>query len=235
MNTNQPIALVTGANRGIGFEVCKQLAQKGMQVILAARSLDKAQSAAEELKAQGLSVDFCELDVSKDQSVENCAEWTMLRYGKLDVLVNNAGIFLDGHDSGSNTDLKTVRDTLETNTFGAIRTLRAFTPLFKNSKKARVINVSSGMGQLEEMEAGYLAYRLSKTALNAVTRIYASELKKIGVSVNSICPGWVKTDMGGAEAERELPEGAVTIVWLATLADHKLTGGFYRDREKIAW
>ncbi len=230
MKSSEPkVALVTGSNRGIGLEVCRQLLAKGFDVVLTARDAKSGKAALEGLGG-GKHLHFCELDVTSDASVARCRDFVAEKFGRLDVLVNNAGIFVD-----EGPEIDTVRQSMETNTYGPLRMTRAFAPLLKKADGARVINVSSGMGQLGDMNGGYTGYRLSKTALNAVTRILSEELSEQGTSVNSICPGWVKTDMGGAGAELPVEKGADTITWLASEAKHSLTGMFFRSREPIPW
>lgn len=232
------IALVTGANKGIGFEAARQLATQGYKVLLGARDAAKGKRAAEELAGKGLDAEFVEIDVANDDSVARAAREVEGRYGALHALVNNAGVFLDeGRDARAFRDapLETVRATFETNTLGPLRVTRAFAPLLERSNGGRVVNVSSGMGQLSEMNGGSVAYRLSKTALNALTRITHDELSPKGIKVNSACPGWVRTDMGGMQAPRDVSQGADTLVWLATLPEDGPSGGFFRDRKPIAW
>lgn len=240
MNDHPPIAVVTGANRGLGFETCKQLARLGYQVILTSRNAEKGQAAVEACSNEGLNIHYHALDVTDADSVDRLKQTIEKTYGQLDVLVNNAGIFcepMDEHDfsrgSVFNADIDHIRASLETNTFGALRVAQALIPLMKG--QGRVVNLSSGMGQLSEMNGGWPGYRLSKTGLNAITRILADELKNTQVKVNSVCPGWVKTDMGGAHAERSVEQGAETIVWAATLPDDGPSGGFFRDKQAIAW
>lgn len=251
VTSRKPVALVTGANRGIGLETVRQLAKKGYQVLLGARNPQSGQSAAEQLRSEGLDVEFQPLDVTASASVEACVRNITTKHGRLDALVNNAGIFLDSSENRAEgttpsslsgeieLTLKRVRDTLETNTLGPLRLIQSFAPLLQETAKrqggAHVVNLSSGMGQLSEMSGGWPAYRISKTALNAVTRILSDELTGSGVTVNSVCPGWVKTDMGGPDAEREPAQGADTVVWLASGEAGRASGGFYRDREKIQW
>lgn len=239
MSAKTRIAVVTGGNRGIGFETCRQLAKRDFQVVLTSRSEDKGKAAAEQLQQEGLDVTFYPLDVSNPESVTQLAEYIRDQVGRLDVLVNNAGVFLDSaeneDDSIFNAKVDTVRKSMETNTFGPLILCQALMPLMQAQNYGRVVNVSSGAGQLSDMNSGYPAYRISKTALNAVTRIFAHELKGTNILVNSVCPGWVKTDMGGANATRTPEQGADTIVWLATLPDNGPTGGFFRDRKSIDW
>ncbi len=240
MDTPKQIAVVTGGNRGIGFETCRQIAKRGMKVVLAARDEARGRTAAQRLRGEGLEVDPVRLDVADDQSVRQFAEFVRKTYGRVDVLVNNAGIMIDTKDSRSEgaasvlkAKVETIRTTMETNAYGALRVTQALLPLMPRDG-ARIINVSSGMGQLTDMNGGWAGYRMSKTSLNALTRIFADELKDTGIRVNSICPGWVKTDMGGAGAPRTTEQAADTIVWLAT--ERKVpTGGFFRDRKQIPW
>lgn len=238
MTTTQKIAIVTGGNRGLGFETSHQLAKQGFKVILTSRDEDKGKAAADKLQSENLDVIFHRLDITSDESTQKLAEYIREQFGKLDVLVNNAGIYLDdkvGVNSVFNTKIDTVKQTMETNLYGALRVTQALIPFMKKQNYGRIVNVSSGMGQLSDMEGGYTGYRLSKTALNALTRIFANELQDTNILINSVCPGWVKTDMGGADAPRTLEEGVDTIVWLATLPDSGATGGFFRDRKPIDW
>lgn len=227
------IILVTGANRGIGKETVRQLARMGHKTILTGRHADHVRDAQDALAAEGVITDACPLDVRDDNSIAHLVKFMNERYGKLDVLVNNAGVFLDGSDSSKVTPDK-ISETFETNTLGPYRMITAFLPLLRESADARIINVSSGMGGLTEMNGGYPGYRISKAALNAVTRIFAHDLAADKIKVNSVCPGWVKTDMGGDRATREIDKGAETIVWLAT-ADEIPSGKFLRDKKEIAW
>jgi NAD(P)-dependent dehydrogenase (short-subunit alcohol dehydrogenase family) len=220
-------ALVTGANRGLGFETARQLGRLGLRVMLSARDAEKAERAAETLRGEGLDVVPYELDVTSDESCARLGE-----LGTVDVLVNNAGIV---GESASGVGADEMREVLETNTLGAYRVTQALAPGMRDRGYGRIVNVSSGMGQLSDMGGGSAAYRVSKTALNALTRIFANELSGAGVLVNSVCPGWVKTDMGGKNAAREPEEGVATIVWAATLPDDGPTGGFFRDKKPIPW
>jgi NAD(P)-dependent dehydrogenase (short-subunit alcohol dehydrogenase family) len=233
------IAVVTGANRGIGFELCRHLARKGLFVILTGRDKSKAEQAAEKLRGEGLDVIAHPLDVTVDSSVSALEHFVRWDYGRLDVLVNNAGVLLD-QARGINSIfdapvVSTLHDTLEPNLFGPLRTSRALVPLMKEGGYGRVVNVSSELACLTTMSDGTPTYRISKTALNALTRILAAELKGTGVLVNSASPGWVRTDMGGPEAPRTVEEGADTIVWLATLPNDGPTGGFFQDRKPLPW
>jgi NAD(P)-dependent dehydrogenase (short-subunit alcohol dehydrogenase family) len=234
MNPQQPIIVVTGGNRGIGFETCRQLAGRGAQVILTARQSAAGEEAVKKLAAQKLSVQFHRLNVTDPKDAAALRDELERAFGRLDVLINNAGIYPKEDGPGLAVRLDTVRATLETNTLAPLHLAQSLAPMLKRSRAARIINVSSGMGALSDMQGGYAAYRISKTALNAVTAILAAELRG-AVAVNSVCPGWVKTDMGGANADREVSEGADTLVWLALDAPQDLTGKFVRDRKVIPW
>lgn len=238
MSEAQKVAVVTGGNRGIGFETCRQLAKQGIKVILTSRDEAKGKAAAEKLQAEGLDVISHSLDVTNPDSIEGLAQFIKSNFGRLDILVNNAGVLLDYAESdGSvfNLKISTLQKTLETNTFAPLLLCQALVPLMKEHNYGRVVNVSSGAGQLHDMSSGYPSYRISKTALNAVTRIVANELKGTNILVNAVCPGWVKTDMGGENAPRSPQQGADTIVWLATLPDDGPTSGFFRDRKLLDW
>ncbi|QLE54261.1 SDR family oxidoreductase [Nostoc sp. TCL26-01] len=238
MSTAKKIAVVTGGNRGLGFEASRQLAKQGYKVILTSRDEATGKGAAEKLQAEGLDVISYSLDVTSESSSRNLAEFIRQQFGKLDVLINNAAIFIDaqaGSTSIFHTKIETLQQTIDTNVYGVLRVTQALVPLMKAQNYGRIVNVSSGAGQLTDMGSGMTTYRISKTALNALTRIFASELHGTNILVNSVCPGWVKTDMGGQDAPRTPEEGVETIVWLATLADGGATGGFFRDRLPIDW
>ncbi|CAN5579279.1 SDR family oxidoreductase [soil metagenome] len=226
------VALVSGGNRGIGLETCRQLADKGYTVVLGSRDEGQGQEAAEKLDGD---VHARQLDVSDEDSVNRLAESIEEEFGRLDVLVNNAGISNDDGQSGVDADIDRVREALEANLFGAWRLCEAAIPLMQRNGYGRIVNISSGLGALEDMGGSQPAYRVSKTSLNALTRILSSELRGTGILVNSICPGWVQTDMGGSNASRTVEEGADSPVWAATLQDNGPTGGFFRDRRPIAW
>jgi NAD(P)-dependent dehydrogenase (short-subunit alcohol dehydrogenase family) len=227
-------ALVTGANKGIGREVARQLATKDFHVFVGARNRDAGRKAADEIAKKGGKATFLEIDVSDNSSVTAAAREFSKISDHLDVLVNNAGIMVDGDDAILKISDDLLRKTLETNTLGALRVTRAFADLLAKSEAPRVINVSSGGGQLTGGADGWApAYCISKTALNGVTSQLATALPKF--AVNSVCPGWVRTDMGGQGATRSVEQGADTIVWLATDAPQNLTSKFLRDWKEIPW
>jgi len=234
MNDAAPVIIVTGGNRGIGFEICRQLASRGAQVVLTARKAEAGREATEKLAAQKLTARFHPLDVTSSDSAVALRDFLDRTFGRLDVLINNAGIISDDDTSGLDVKLPTVRTTLETNTLAPLQLSQTLIPLLKRSRAGRIVNMSSGMGALSDMGGGYAAYRISKAALNAVTGILAAELRGT-VAVNSMCPGWVRTDMGGANAERDVSQGADTAVWLALDAPQDLSGKFLRDRKVISW
>jgi NAD(P)-dependent dehydrogenase (short-subunit alcohol dehydrogenase family) len=234
MKTETPIVVVTGGNRGIGFEICRQLAARGAQVVLTARSSDAGKAAVTKLAQEKLMAQFQPLNVTDPEGIDALRDYLQRTFGKLDVLINNAGIITEENAPGLTVKIASVRTTLETNTLGPLYIAQVLAPLLKKSRSGRIINMSSGMGSLSEMEGGYAAYRISKAALNAVTGILAAELRG-SVAVNSMCPGWVRTDMGGPTAPREVAQGADTAVWLALDAPHDLTGKFLRDRQEISW
>lgn len=225
-------ALVTGGNRGIGFEVCRQLAKRGLRVVLAARDRGRGEAAASELRSQGLEVCACVLDVSADDAVGAAARTLADAGVHVDVLVNNAGVYLDGELL--TLSFKTLRASFATNFFGALWCCQAFVPAMTQAGYGRVVNVSSGYGALSDGLEGPPAYSLSKAALNALTVKLARAVPD-GVKVNSVDPGWVRTRMGGKNATDSVEQGADTIVWAATLPDDGPSGGFFRNRRPIPW
>jgi NAD(P)-dependent dehydrogenase (short-subunit alcohol dehydrogenase family) len=227
-------ALVSGGSRGIGLEACRQLGRLGHRVLLGARDLGQGERAAAGLRdGEGLEVAAVPLDVADPESVARLAR--DLAGTGVDILVNNAGVALDAGVRPLELDEAVLRATLEVNLLGAFRLCQAFLPGMAARGWGRVANVSSGMGQLSDMGGGSLAYRLSKTGLNALTRVMAREVEGAGVKVNAACPGWVRTGMGGPNAARGVEQGAETVVWLATLPDDGPTGGFFRDKRPIPW
>ena len=238
-----PIVLVTGASQGIGLEVVRQLAQRGYTVILTARSLEKGQAALQQLQAEGLKVVFKPLDVTDEASLKQAAQALEAEYGRLDVLVNNAAHGGAWGETPSSADFANVQAVLDTNLFGAWRSVQAFLPLLKKSEHPRVVNVSSGAGSHSDVVFGLgfnqnmaPSYAIAKAALNALTVKLAVELKDSGILVNAVCPGLTATFPGGeAMGARPIPEGAAGVVWAATLPDDGPTGGFFRDGKVLGW
>lgn len=262
--------LVTGGNRGIGLEICRQLADLGHQVILCSRDLQKGTAAAQFLHGNVVVV---QLDVTDEQSIQALFTEVSSRLGKLDVLINNAGIgsaewnrttssrirdklkkdfrgiwklvklvapvlrwtgIAGKRENASNVNLQQVRQIMETNFYGPWRMIQVFLPLLEKSDDARIINVSSGLGEMRTLNGEYPGYSISKSSLNAMTVMFSNELKRKGIKVNAMCPGWVRTDMGGPDAPRHISQGADTAVWLAT--EEKIpTGKFFQDRKEIDW
>lgn len=228
MKMKDRVALVTGANKGIGYEICRQLAEAGLDVILTARDPTKGKKAAD-----ALGVHFLQIDITDEGSISAAAEHVKKEFGKLDVLVNNAGIIVNSNDSTKVT-LKDMKTTFETNFFGMFAVSQAFISLLKKSDGGRIINITSGMGSLTEPGGSHLAYRTSKTAVNGLTTVMAIDLAPYNIKVNCLCPGWVRTDMGGKSAPRSVKQGADTAFWLAT--EKKIpTGKIFRDRKEIEW
>jgi NAD(P)-dependent dehydrogenase (short-subunit alcohol dehydrogenase family) len=229
---NGRVALVSGGNRGIGLEVCRQLDKRGYTVVMGSRDGEKGRIAAE---GQEWNVIPQQLDVADAGSVDRMAVFIEEEFGQLDILVNNAGISNDEGQRGVDADLDRVKESLEANLFGAWRLCEMAIPLMRHNGYGRIVNVSTGLAALEDMGGGSPGYRVSKTALNALTRILASELRGSGILVNAINPGWVQTDMGGSSATRSVEEGAEALVWAATLPNSGPTGGFFQDRRPVPW
>lgn len=226
--------LVTGANRGIGFETCKQLSQLGLKVILTARDPVKGNKATKTLTDNGFDVTFCKLDVSSDRNITEIYQEIEEKFGHLDILINNAAILYDTNQSTINADMEIVRQALSTNLFGPWLLCQAFIPLMKRNGYGRIVNVSSGSGSLHYMNGSTPAYGISKVALNALTKKLASELMGTNILVNSVDPGWVETDMGG-QGGRPVEEGAKGIVWASLLPDDGPNGGFFYDGKNQPW
>ena len=231
---SKKIAVVSGANRGIGFEICRQLAGRDFKVVLTARDSAKGKAACERLHRQGLDVTFHQLDPTDSRSIENLARFLEKEFGRLDVLVNNAGILLSEDSTAAALDLEVLRKTLDTNVVAVFALSQAMIPLMRK-RGGKIINVSSYLGSLNAMSAGWPAYRISKAALNAITRVLAAELAADRIQVNSMTPGWVRTDMGGSNAPVSVEDGADTVTWLATLPANGPTGGFYDKRKLTSW
>lgn len=235
------IALVTGANKGLGFEISRQLAQQNIKVLMGIRDAARGQIAVERLLKAGLNVEFQYLDVTKTESIELIRGYLHKTYGKLDILINNAGVCLDRSQQPSKVSLNTIRETFETNFFGVVAITQALLPLIHKSNAGRIVNISSGRGSLTQHSdpnysyAKTLAYNSSKTALNAFTVMLAAELKDTAIKINSADPDWCRTDMGGENATHFVEEGADTPVWLATLPNDGFTGGFFNSRNPTPW
>jgi NAD(P)-dependent dehydrogenase (short-subunit alcohol dehydrogenase family) len=227
----QPVALVTGANRGLGLEVSRQLAEQGFLLCLGVRNLERGYQAAQTVGHHARPI---ALNVASDSAVGEAVSEIEQDYGRLDVLINNAAIHYDSGGRALEPDWTTIRESFEVNVYGAWRVAAACARLLAATRHARLVNVSSGAGALASMSAGTPAYSVTKAALNALTRLFASELRSAGVLVNAVCPGWVATDMGGVGG-RPVVEGAAGIVWAATLPDDGPTGGFFRDGVQIPW
>ena len=237
MPTSKTI-LVTGANKGIGYEICRQLARGGARVFLGARDAGRGRAAVEQLKTENPAarVELLLIDMADTASLDRAVAELGANTATLDVLINNAGILEDRDGTILATDLDLLRRTLETNTLGPLYLTQKLVPMLAAATAGgRIINVSSALGQLHDMADEYPAYSISKAALNAVTLQFADALKTKNIAVNTISPGWVRTDMGGAEANLSVEEGADTPVWLATEAPASLTGQFLRARQPIPW
>ncbi len=237
------VALVTGANRGIGYAISRRLGGKNITVILGARDPQKGNEACSRLQGEGLDVHFELLDVTDEKSIKTAIESIRTHFGRLDILVNNAGIMIDGGEDGLNVNQETVRKTLQTNVMGPLMLCQYCIPLMQAGGYGRIVNMASGLGSLTEMAdpqsayagIGAPAYRLSKTGINCITTLLAKEVRNDNILINSACPGWVRTEMGGDQAPLTPEQGADTPVWLATLPDGGPTGGVYRERTLIPW
>jgi NAD(P)-dependent dehydrogenase (short-subunit alcohol dehydrogenase family) len=234
VTADRPVAVVTGANRGLGREVARQLATHGYLVVLGSRDDERGQTAAEALGGDDAGIVARQLDVADDASVRAAADWVGDAFGRCDALVNNAAIEYDTDARATTADLDRVHRAMETNLYGAWRCALAFLPLLRRSPHPRLVNVSSGGGSISSMGAGTPAYSVSKAALNALTRILAAELRGDGVLVNAVCPGWVETDMGGLGG-RPVADGAASVTWAVRLGDDGPTGGFFRDGRPVEW
>jgi NAD(P)-dependent dehydrogenase (short-subunit alcohol dehydrogenase family) len=242
-NMDKKVALVTGANKGIGFEIARQLAQKKIAVLVGARDPDRGMTACERLQSEGLDAHFITVDVVRATSIEAAIGKIKDDFGRLDILVNNAGIQIDTQSGILQLDPVVFQNTLETNSFGPLLLVQGAVRLMQTNEYGRIVNMASTLGSLAEIarpDSPYdavlaPAYRLSKTLLNGITVLLAKELRGSNILVNSLCPGWVRTEMGGEEAPLSPAQGADTAVWLATLPDDGPTGGFFRERQPIPW
>ena len=232
---NSKVVLITGANRGIGLETARQLALRGWRVVAGVRNASAGKQAVAAIAKEHGSASLLELDVSDSKSIHAAAGEFGKLFDRLHVLINNAAIYPDQGINILTISRRQLTETFQTNTFGPVEVTQAFLPYLRKAKAARVINMSSGYGQIEGLVANVPSYCLSKLALNGVTLMLAQALKEEGIAVNSMSPGWVRTDMGGAAAPRSVEEGADTVVWLAADAPQTLTGKFFRDRKEIPW
>jgi NAD(P)-dependent dehydrogenase (short-subunit alcohol dehydrogenase family) len=229
-----PVAVVTGASRGIGFEVCRQLAALGYAVVLGSRDLRQAELAAKELDADGERITPAHIEVDNSVNIEQLAEWMRDRYGRVDAIINNAATPPDQWALAGTTDLSPVAEALDVNLFGAWRLIQALLPLLRSSPRPRVVNVSSESGSIALMSGGRPAYSVSKAALNALTKMLAGELYRDGVLVNAVCPGPLTTD-GARSGARSAAQGAASVVWAVTLPNGGPTGTFTRDGRELPW
>jgi NAD(P)-dependent dehydrogenase (short-subunit alcohol dehydrogenase family) len=241
--SHRRVAIVSGASRGLGLASARLLAERGFELVMAARNAAQLAAAADEIRAStGIEPLALPTDVTDAVAVRALADAVEARFGRADVLINNAGVFLGPKDFGRpegasvlRADPDEVLATLAVNLVGPLRLVQAFVPMMRAQRWGRIVNVSSGMGQLADMGGFWPGYRISKTGLNALTRILAIELKGSGILVNSVCPGWCRTDMGGEGANRSAAEGAQSIVWGALLPDDGPSGGFFRDGQPLDW
>jgi len=234
LKSDRYVAIVTGGNRGIGYEICKELANVGCNVVLTSRNEEDGERAVAKLHA-GNNIVYRKLDVTDSKEIVSLRDWIQKTYGRVDILINNAGVYLDEGVSVFDVDEKTVEDTLEVNFYGAFHMCRAFVPIMRQNGYGRIVNISSGYGAMSEMGGNVAAYRISKVALNALTLIMASELGDGNIKVNAVCPGWVRTDMGGGMAPISPQAAAKDIVHFALIDAMGPTGSFFRHKKPIQW
>ena len=242
-DSEKRVALVTGANRGIGLEIARQLAEKGLTVVMGARDRQKGLTAQRLLVDRGLDAHFTLLDVTNATSILAAVGRITDTYSRLDVLVNNAGIMIDGDTNVLELSLGVLHNTMETNAFGPLLLSQSCAQLMGKHQYGRIVNISSTLGSLADIvnpESAHTgvqspAYRLSKTLLNGITALLAKELRRQNILVNAVCPGWVRTELGGPQAPISPEQAAKTPVWLATLPDNGPTGGFFREQQPLAW
>ena len=235
MKQNSPVAVVTGGNRGIGLEICKELSKVGCRVVLTSRDEEHGKQAAAKLGADKKNIVYHKLDVTDSKDIETLRDWILKMYGRVDILINNAGVYLDEGTSVFNVDEKIVKETLDVNFYGAFNICRALVPIMRQNGYGRIVNISSGYGAMSEMAGYHAAYRISKAALNALTLIMADELRDGDIKVNAVCPGWVNTDMGGRMAPVSAENAAKDIVYVALMDEEGPTGSFFRHKKPIEW
>jgi NAD(P)-dependent dehydrogenase (short-subunit alcohol dehydrogenase family) len=233
VSSDLPVAVVTGANRGVGREVCRQLALLGFAVVLGSRDLRKGELAAKELDPEGSRIVACQLEVDNSLSVAALADWVKQRFGRTDVLVNNASTMYDRWATASSADLGTVAEAIDVNLFGPWRVIHALLPMLRSSSRPRIVNVSSEAGSIVGMTGGSPAYGISKASLNALTRLLAGELARDGILVNSVCPGWPASE--AHPQGRSLSQAASSVIWAVTIPNGGPTGTFTRDGQPYPW
>lgn len=234
MNPDRHVAIVTGGNRGIGYEICKELSMAGCNVVLTSRNEEEGRRAAAKLHHDD-NVTYRRLDVTDSKDIADLRDWILKAYGRVDILINNAGVYLDEGVSVFDVDENIMHDTLAVNFYGAFHMCRAFVPIMRQNGYGRIVNVSSGYGAMSEMGGYVAAYRISKAALNALTLILANELRDGNIKVNAVCPGWVRTDMGGGMAPISPEAAAKDIVHFALVDAKGPTGSFFRHKKPIQW
>jgi NAD(P)-dependent dehydrogenase (short-subunit alcohol dehydrogenase family) len=234
LNPDRLVAIVTGGNRGIGHEICKELSKAGCNVVLTSRNEEEGRRAVAKLH-QYDNVAYRRLDVTDSKDIASLRDWILKTYGRVDILINNAGVYLDEGVSVFDVDENLMQDTIAVNFYGAFHMCRAFVPIMRQNGYGRIVNVSSGYGAMSEMGGYVAAYRISKAALNALTLIMANELRNGNIKVNAVCPGWVRTDMGGGMAPISPEAAAKDIVHFALVDAKGPTGGFFRHKKPIQW
>lgn len=234
MNQDRHVAIVTGGNRGIGHEICKELSRAGCNVVLTSRNEEEGRQAVAKLHDHD-NVAYRRLDVTDSKDIASLRDWILKTYGRVDILINNAGVYLDEGVSVFDVDENIMQDTLAVNFYGAFHMCRAFVPIMRQNGYGRIVNVSSGYGAMSEMGGYVAAYRISKAALNALTLIMANELRDGNIKVNAVCPGWVRTDMGGGMAPISPQAAAKDIVHFALVDAKGPTGSFFRHKKPIQW
>lgn len=244
MPTSEKIALITGANKGIGLETARQLGKQGIIVLIGSRDADRGNAAAAQLKGEGIKAHFLPLDVTVQSTITAAADRIEKEFGRLDILVNNAGLLnYAGEATPATVSQETLRTTFDLNFFGLVAVTQAMLPLIRKSPAGRIVNLTSILASIAEhadpnspiFPAKFLAYDASKASVNMFTNHLAHELRDTPVKVNAAHPGWVKTDMGGPEAPMEIADGAKTSVMLATLPDNGPSGGFYHMGVHMRW
>ena len=242
-DSNKRIALITGANKGIGYETARELARQGMKVLIGARDEGRGEEAAKKLRDEGLDAEFLYLDIDDEATHGTARRLIEEKYGKLDILVNNAAIAIDVTLKPSEVEIQTLRKTFDTNFFGTIAVTQTLLPLIRKSDAGRIVNVSSGLASLTQHSnpewefdsVKFLSYNSSKTALNAFTVMLAYELKATPIKVNSADPGYTATDLNNNQGYKTVEQGAAIIVWLATLPADGPNGGFFSDEGVVPW